>query len=921
MRKLIDKNKIIINGNFQSKTDIFKKIAELAFHNKDAKDQKILEKSLIDRENQISTGLEKGFAIPHAISETVAEPAIYIITNKNDISWKTIDNTNKVKYIFCLLVPKGASDEHLKLLAALAVKMNDEKFCDLIKKGDITKIIDTINNIKLKKETPKSKLVKSKTETTSEDEEFIIGVTSCAAGVAHTYMAKDKLVSACEKNGWKYKFETRGTIGPENVLTKAEIKKATLVVIASDLALDMNQFKGKKIIEVSTNDAIRSAEKIIKKGLASKQKPDQNNTSGNSDDDNMIFNLSSKNKNPVMKALMTAIGYMIPITITGGILMAIPDVIAASGKGHWHFPNSFVAGWFQVGAIGLKLMLPIFAMYLAFAIAGRSAMPAGLIGTYLINDPTILKIALPKAITDLLDNLNHGSFNVQAGFLGAIAVGFFAGYLVKGMKWVNFPKILKPVVPIMIIPVLSTFITYVFVIYVAALPLTYIMSEFFIMLRQSSNASQIVLPLIGILFAAMIALDLGGPFNKTALLVGTAIYTSALIHSGPLTMPYADIVPQTATQAAISVPPLGAWMATLIFRKKFSVSERTTGKAAFGMGMVGISEGAIPFAITNPLRAVIANVVGASVAGLMVVLFGCRFVAGLGSPIGTFAGYIPGNVPYAGWIISVLSGALVTALIFGFSRPRVVEYEEAYIVEQNIKRAAYHEQGLTTKWSIFKFNSVKISKAVGYAGLSLINPKKWLRDPNLFGDPETYKINKTKNFEIAFLEKYNVKIENFQNINVGFEGLIAKDVSEKGKNRLIKSKDRNNNKLLKLEAHFSEKKTHIREKTANKINKIKNPETYKINKTKNFEIAFLEKYNVKIENFQNINVGFEGLIAKDVSEKEKKRLIKSKDRNNNKLSKLESHFGKKKTHIREKTANKINKIKTHYQKIQQIKNK
>ncbi len=835
MINLINKNKIIVNGDFKSKTDIFKKIAQLAFENKDAKNQDQLEKSLIARENEISTGLEKGFAIPHAISDTVLHPAVYIIINKHDIDWKTIDNTNKVKYIFCLLVPKKASDEHLKLLAALAVKMNDDKFCELIKKGKSTKIIDIINNIEIDKKPKKQKLAKSNQGSTkkskkdsAENEEFIIGVTSCAAGIAHTYMAKDKLVQACEKNGWKHKFETRGTIGPENVLTKQEIQKATLVVIASDLAIDMNQFKGKKIIEVDTNAAIRNAEAVIKKGLSNKTKV-HDGSSKNSDDDNMIFNLSSKNKNPIMKALMTAIGYMIPITITGGILMAIPDIIAAhgsganNGTGGWHFPNHFVAGWFQVGAIGLKLMLPIFGMYLAFAIAGRSAMPAGLIGTYLINDTSVLKIALPKAITDLLDNLNGGAFNVQAGFLGAIAVGFFAGYLVRGIKWINFPKILKPVVPIMVIPVLSTFITYIFVIYVAALPLTFIMSEFYTVLHKSSGASKFVLPLIGMLFAAMIALDLGGPFNKTALLVGTAIFTSALIPHGatPLNINYSDIAPQTATQAAISVPPLGAWLATVLFRKKFSVQERTTGKAAFGMGLVGISEGAIPFAITNPLRAVCANVIGAAVSGGMVVLFGCRFVAGLGSPIGTFAGYIPSDVPYAGWIISVMTGATITALIFGFSRPRVVEYEEAYILEQNVKNAEYRKQGLTTKGSIFKFNSINISKAIGYAGLSLINPKKWLRDPNLSGDPETYKINKCKNVEVVFLEKYNTKIENFKNINIGFDTLIAKDVSEKGRNRLLKSRARNNDKLVKLETYFTDKKIQVSEKIEIRINKIK----------------------------------------------------------------------------------------------------
>ncbi len=873
MKKIISKDQIIINSNFESINEIFHKISTLAVENGVASDQKVLEKALKDREAQTPTGLEKGFAIPHAISDTVKKPTVYIIINKKEIDWKTIDNTNKVKYVFCLLVPKKATDAHLKLLAALAVRMNDDQFCKLITNAKVDQIIDTINKIDIEKDSKEETKNTKKSKTTSK--EFIIGVTSCAAGIAHTYMAKDKLVQACEKNGWKHKIETRGSIGPENVLTRDDIEKATLVVIASDLKIDLQQFKGKKIIEVDTNAAIRNSEQIINRGLKSKN-ISQSANQGNSDDDNMIFNLSSKNKNPIMKALMTAIGYMIPITITGGILMAIPDIIAAhgsaanGGQGGWHFPNHFIAGWFQVGAVGLKLMLPIFGMYLAYAIAGRSAMPAGLIGTYVINDPSILKQALPQKITDWLDHLNGvntaGGFNVQAGFLGAIAVGFFVGYLVQGLKWINFPKIIKPVVPIMVIPVLSTFITYVFVIYVAALPLTFIMSEFFILLHKSSHASQVVLPLIGMLFAAMIAFDLGGPFNKTALLVATAIFVSA-VNQFPTngesfkTMSYSDIVPQTATQAAISVPPLGAWIATVLFKKKFSVQERTTGKAAFGMGLVGISEGAIPFAITNPLRAVLANVIGAAVAGGMVVLFGCRFVAGLGSPIGTFAGYIPSQVPYAGWILSTLTGSIITALIFGFSRPRVVEYEEVYneekVIRTNAKNLTYKQNKISTTGGKIWYELKVVFKIIFMIILTLLNPKKWFKDPKLVGDPITYKINKSNALEGIFNEKYQTKITNLKNVNSGFDLLIEKDQSETGKKRLIKNRNRNNIKLLKLENLYAMKKVIINFKTINKIKKLTIQKS-----TKNKNKLTIQKSTKKKNKFSINKTEYKNMINK-----------------------------------------------------------
>ncbi len=863
--KLIDEKRILINTNFSDKKDVFKHIADLAYKNGDITDAKILTSDLTKREVQFSTGLEDQFAIPHAISETVLTPKIYIIINEKNIKWKTLDQKDIVKYIFAILVPKKTSNLHLKILAAIATKMNDPKFKELIKQGAKLDIIKEINNIKLvddaTKKLPKDNLIKPTLK--------IVGVTSCAAGIAHTYMARDRILKACAENNWDCKIETRGTIGPEHVLSKQDIIDADIVFIASDLKIDMNQFKGKFLIESDTNQAIRNAEKLIKKGIHNKNNPQPKATKastkgGDTFDDNVIFNLSSKTKNKAMQALMTAIGYMLPVTIAGGILMAIPNIIAAhsintkTGAGAadaWNFVGQpFLHGWFIVGKMGLTLMLPIFGMYLAYAIAGRSAMPAALIGTFLINDSTTLKIFLPSFISDYFKKQGHGtlnSFSPQAGFLGAIVIGFFVGYLVQGMKWINWPKLFKPVIPIMIIPVLSTFITYVFTVYVAAIPLIFLMFEFFKILHQANTVSPFILPLIGMVFAGMIAFDLGGPLNKTAYVVALAIFTTSITnmaknHQTFTSLPYSDFAPQAAVNAAIGVPPIGAWLATILFKRKFSNAEIQTGKAALGMGLVGISEGAIPFAITNPVKAITANVVGAVCAGAIVVLFQCRYIAGLGSPLGTFLGYIPaGRFTYIGWLIGTISGSVITALIFGFWRPRVVEYEETYEANKNAKATFYTANNLNTKAQIFKYNTISLSKKFGISLVHLANPRNWLRDPQMYGDKTEYKINKYKEKSLMLLKRIQEKTTNYEELVVGFNKLILVEKSDRSKKRFQTLSDHNQAKASKSNNLFKSLKVIENYRLNNRINKLQKIALIDIK-----PLIKKEHYKIKVNNLK-----------------------------------------------------------------------
>ncbi|AKU79940.1 PTS fructose transporter subunit IIC [Spiroplasma turonicum] len=510
----------------------------------------------------------------------------------------------------------------------------------------------------------------------------IVAITACAAGIAHTYMAADSLKNKAEELGYSIHVETQGTIGIENEIPTEKIVEADVVIIASDVKIDLSRFNGKKVFSANVKSAIKDPDKLIKDAF------NYSEIQGGKGTKKGFVTLGKTKKQGILSHLMTGISWMLPLTIASGLLMAVANLCAFQTEyvdnigdygenwvlGQREFPNFLM----QVGGLGFKLMIPIFAGFVAYSIADRPGLAPALIAGWIINDNNMLGISVKASEQSVIEP--------GAGFIGAIVVGLLTGYLVKILKSIHWPKFLNPIVPIMIIPIIATVVMASLVKFLIGPPIASLVLSMFDGLSDLEKKFTGTGIVIAIVVSIMIAFDLGGPFNKTALVFGTVVFYQTLADAMSQGLGYwdANFVPGTATQAAISVPPLGMWLSTILFKNKYTKNERVMGKAAFGTGIVGITEGAIPFAASDPIRIIFANICGSVVAAVGVTLWNVQFAAGLGSPIGAFLGYIRGPMWPLSWILPIVLGIVVTALTAGFLKKKIVGEEyELYLKEKS----------------------------------------------------------------------------------------------------------------------------------------------------------------------------------------------------------------------------------------------
>ncbi|MER6320227.1 fructose-specific PTS transporter subunit EIIC [Streptomyces sp. NPDC001581] len=464
----------------------------------------------------------------------------------------------------------------------------------------------------------------------------VLAVAACPTGIAHTYMAAEKLQQAADRLGVDMKVETQGSIGAENVFSDNDVREADGIIIAADKEVDRERFAGKRVLSTGVADGIHRPEELIER-VRSAPVQTGTATAGASGGGGGVGrggvgggggSAGGKERSLAYKALMNGVSYMIPFVVVGGLLIAIALALGghATAEGYATMPGTFWDHVFRIGVLGFTLMIPILSGYLAYAIGDRPALVPGMIGGFIANTGAL-----------------YGSES-GAGFLGAIVTGFLAGYLVLWIRKVPVPKVVRPIMPIIVIPIVATTALGLFFIYVIGGPVSWVFESLTGLLSGMTGASAV---LLGALLGLMIAFDMGGPVNKTAFLFGTG-----LIASG-------NYAVMGMCAAAIPVMPLGQGLATVLRRGSYSDQERETGMAALFMGAFGISEGAIPFAAARPAAVIPANMLGGAVAGAIAGVAGVGDHVPHGGPVVAALGAVGG----VGWfLIAIAAGTVVTAL-------------------------------------------------------------------------------------------------------------------------------------------------------------------------------------------------------------------------------------------------------------------
>ncbi|PSW16666.1 PTS fructose transporter subunit IIC [Photobacterium rosenbergii] len=611
---LINEQLICLNLKATTKEEVFVEMIDILHAQGRVSDKQQFLADIHAREELGNTGFEEGVALPHAKSAAVCEPAVAIGISRSGIEYGAEDGLPS-KLFFMIASPDGGANHHIEVLAELSSKLIEDGFIDAF--------------LAAKSEKDALALLLEKTETAeapAAENGFLIGVTGCPAGVAHTYLAAEALEKGAKAMGYEIKVETNGSIGVKNSPTAEDIERAEAIIVSCDKQVDMTRFAGKRLIKTGVKAPIKDAQGLIGQALAAPQYQASGDDAPAEKESKV-----TQARSDLYRYLMNGVSHMIPFVVTGGLLIALALAIGGQPtEAGMAIPDGSM--WnkvLDVGVVAFTLMIPILAGYIAYAIADRPALAPGLIGGWIAN---------------------NGSFygaEAGTGFIGAIVAGLLVGYFVKFIVTRNYHKFIQPLVPIMIAPITgSLFISSLFIFVIGA-PIASLMDGLNALLTSMSTGNVV---LLGIVLGGMAGFDMGGPFNKVAFL-----FSVGMIASGQTQF-------MGAMACAIPVAPLGMALATVIGRKFniFEESEIEAGKASGAMGLVGISEGAIPFAAQDPMSVIPANVLGSMVAAVMAFSFGITNSVAHGGPVVALLGAM--NKPILA-LACMAAGAVVTALV------------------------------------------------------------------------------------------------------------------------------------------------------------------------------------------------------------------------------------------------------------------
>ncbi len=610
---LINKKSISLNLKATDKSDAIDKLVDLVDNSGNLNNKEEYKKAIIARENQSTTGIGEGIAIPHAKTSSVKNACLAAAICKDGVDYESFDGSLSHLF-FMIAAPEGANNTHLEVLSRLSTILMDEEFREKLinakSEDEFLSLIDKKEKEKFPEEKEeKIEVVKEKTSKYPK----VLAVTACPTGIAHTFMAAESLNKQAEKMGVSIKVETNGSSGAKNVLTKEEIENATAIIVAADKKVDMARFNGKKVIITKVADGIHKAEELITK--AENGDAPIYNHGGNVEIKEESSDESTFRK--VYKHLMNGVSNMLPFVVSGGILIALAFLLDDYSINPDTFgSNTPLAAFFKsIGDTAFKFMLPVLAGYIAYSIADRPALVVGFVGGALAN--------------------TGGS-----GFLGALLAGFIAGYLVVGLKKVFsvLPDSLDGIKPVLLYPLFGTLLMGIIMTFLIIPPVAALNLGITNFLNGLGTSSKLIL---GLILGGMMAIDMGGPINKAAYVFGVAS-----LQSGQFEI-------MAAVMAGGMVPPLAIALATTFFKNRFTKEERESGKVNYVMGLSFITEGAIPFAAADPLKVIPACVLGSATAGALSMMFnatlraphgGIFVVPVVGNPLGYLAAIAIGSV-------------------------------------------------------------------------------------------------------------------------------------------------------------------------------------------------------------------------------------------------------------------------------------
>lgn len=595
-------------------------------------------KGVFAREEEGTTGIGMGIAIPHCKSDAVTKAGLAAMVVKDGVDFESLDGT-PAKIIFLIAAPNTEDNVHLQVLSKLSVMLMDEQFTNsLINAGSVDEFLNIIDSAeKAKDEKEAAKAAKEPVEV-KKDDVFIVAVTACPTGIAHTYMAAEAIEKKAKELGYQVKVETRGSAGAKNVLTDDEIAKATGVIVACDTNVPTDRFDGKKVIECQVSDGINKTEELVKR-IAAGDAP-VFKASGKKEASHSSIGGKESIGHQIYKHLMNGVSHMLPFVVGGGILIAIAFLIdgfsvdlnslPADQRANFGTITQGAALFKGIGGTAFGFMLPILAGFIAMSIADRPGLAVGFVGGSI-------------------------AANGTSGFLGALVAGFVAGYIVNLLKKIfsKLPESLDGVKPVLLYPLLGIFLIGVIMQFVVEPPIGALNTAINNGLNGLNGASAVVL---GVLLGGMMAIDMGGPVNKAAYVFGTAS-----IAAGNYNI-------MAAVMIGGMVPPLAIALATIFFKNKFTAEERKAGPTNFIMGLSFITEGAIPFAASDPLHVLPACAVGSAVAGGLSMAFGCTLMAPHG---GIFVVPTIGN-PLM-YLVALVIGAFIACGLLGLLKKKVSE--------------------------------------------------------------------------------------------------------------------------------------------------------------------------------------------------------------------------------------------------------